>query len=169
MLRKCKVCDRNRPIDQFQLINCKGKAWRLNTCFACMSIIRNEKRRDKIKDYNTSYYQTHRHECKVRGYIRVDTNKGYRTITMEDGCRLLYNAACHYCGSDNQDTLGLDRIDNKDGHHPLNVVVSCETCNIILGDIPFPAKELLAEGLTNIRRAGLLSNYVIKTKRRNKI
>lgn len=119
----------------------------------------------KYQANQTAYYKTRPWKVKIKAYQSLDKKRGYDTCTMKEAESVILGASCVYCGSDQG--IGLDRKDNNQGHAIANVVSCCEKCNMILGDIPYEAKLLLADGLRNIHNAGLLDNWTIKTKRRN--
>lgn len=64
---------------------------------------------------------------------------------------------CFYC--EIKPANGIDRMDSSIGHILGNCVPSCSKCNMILGDLPFSIKQLMAPGLKEARKLGLLESY----------
>ena len=88
----------------------------------------------------------------VRAYKRTDRLKGMET-SPRDKLTGMMNIACIYCGSKYR--IGLDRIDNTKGHTRENCRPCCGNCNLILIDMPFQMKMLLAPGLRKAREMGI--------------
>jgi hypothetical protein len=67
---------------------------------------------------------------KYRGF---DDRNNYQRMDMgvREFCKKLANARCYYC--DGTDDIGLDRVDNLNGHHESNVVICCHLCNMTRG------------------------------------
>jgi len=68
-----------------------------------------------------------------RKYDRYRKRDGKLDFTRQEFYELIEGSSCYYCGSDETQTLGLDRIDNDKGHNKDNVVVACELCNTTKG------------------------------------
>ena len=68
-----------------------------------------------------------------RKYSRYKKRDGVLDFTRKEFYEWIENSSCYYCGSDETQTLGLDRIDNNKGHKKDNVVVACELCNTTKG------------------------------------
>lgn len=66
-------------------------------------------------------------------FERYRKKDGGIDFTRQEFYDLIKNSSCYYCGSDDTETLGLDRIDNDKGHNKDNVVVACELCNTTKG------------------------------------
>lgn len=90
------------------------------------------------------------------------------SITLTEARNLIIGSQCHYCGESETIKLGLDRLDNALGHSIENVRVCCELCNNILSDLPLAAKDVIGKSLREIHELGLLSGYILKTKRNKK-
>jgi hypothetical protein len=73
-----------------------------------------------------------------------------------DFIKLFTDTSCYYCGA--VTGLGFDRINNNDGHHLANVVVSCELCNMTRGNRfnieEFKQIGLIIERIQETRRIG---------------
>jgi len=78
-------------------------------------------------------------------YKRFDKDrfKSDLDYTIDYFIDLIKNGECAYCGY--KEELGLDRIDNKQGHRLNNVVVCCHLCNMSRGD-RFTYDEMLCLG-----------------------
>jgi hypothetical protein len=66
-------------------------------------------------------------------YDRYRNRDGELDFTRQEFYEWMESSSCYYCGSDETQTLGLDRIDNSKGHNKDNVVVACELCNTTKG------------------------------------
>lgn len=71
---------------------------------------------------------------------------------------------CSYC-EESKYKLTLDRIDNNKGHTTDNVIVSCNNCNIIRGNIPYDAWMCIVPGVKKARELGLLNNWSAYNRR----
>jgi len=78
--------------------------------------VKNKKYRDKPK----SKYDTYKYNAGRRGYDFNLTYEQFMTFWQQD---------CYYCGS-NQETVGIDRVDNTVGYQMDNVVSCCRYCNL---------------------------------------
>lgn len=66
-------------------------------------------------------------------YVCRDKRKGWSVdFSVKDFRKRLENASCSYCGTTND--IGLDRIDNTQGHTLANTIPCCERCNMTRGD-----------------------------------
>ena len=122
--------------------------------------IRLKSKQDYMRDYHMARpwrgkYKAYRHFDKVHGF-ETDLSVGWAYSRIQEDC--------NYCTGPGG---GLDRLDNSLGHTKANTVPCCEKCNNILGDLPYPVKQLLASGLKRAQEKGLLDNWVIPTKRRS--
>jgi hypothetical protein len=61
-------------------------------------------------------------------------NRGECTITPQWIIDKIFTSKCVYCGDDNWEHLGVDRIDNNLPHTPENCVCACGKCNVERGD-----------------------------------
>jgi hypothetical protein len=66
-------------------------------------------------------------------YDRYKKRDGELDFTRQYFYEWLENSSCYYCGSNDTQTLGLDRLNNNEGHVKDNVVVCCELCNTTKG------------------------------------
>lgn len=63
--------------------------------------------------------------------------RGKCTLTPEWIIDNIFTHKCHYCGEDDWEKLGCDRIDNSLPHTPENVVPCCAKCNIKRGTMNY--------------------------------
>lgn len=65
-------------------------------------------------------------------YKRMDekSGRGQSTITSKWIEENIFTSKCYWCGTDDWQVLGCDRIDNNKPHTPDNVICSCGKCNI---------------------------------------
>lgn len=167
----CKKCHKELPLTKFKK-QYKGPRERATMCHVCngsrdrATQNRSPLRREKYLEYKKRYKDRWPFYTKICGYRQFDKANAYASITQSDARTLLCSATeCVYCGNTDQQTFGLDRRNNDDGHHLGNVVVCCEICNVILADLPAGVKDLLAPGLRASRQMKLLDNYVVPYKR----
>lgn len=150
----------------------RKKGIRRNVCYTCKgkkereNIKNNPERLKKHKAYLSKYYKNDPWRGKIKAYQHSDKLRKVLSITSEQFKKLLEVVnCCEYCGESDKKYLGLDRLDNKLGHEVDNVVVCCEKCNYILGDLPPTVKGILGGALRVIREENLLKEWVIPTKR----
>ena len=83
----------------------------------------------------------------VNAYGRLDREKDMRcTLTKEFMLSKILSKPCFYC-DDAESPIGCDRIDNRLGHTPENVVPCCALCNRARGD-RFSHTEMIELGKT---------------------
>lgn len=174
MEKICTKCGELKNIEEFTPYYGESRKVniRRNICKKCKNkkqietIKNNPKRLESVKNYMKNYYKKNNFILKVKAYRSFDKKKGFDSISLDEFRQLLKeNSNCFYCHENNPSLLGLDRKDNLKGHLVSNVVICCEKCNNILSDLPFEAKLLLKDGLSNIKSKDLLNNWQIKTKR----
>lgn len=96
----------------------------------------------------------------IGAYSRIDREKGLQcTLTKEFMLSEILSKPCFYC-EDADSPIGCDRIDNRLGHTPENVVPCCALCNRARGD-RFTHAEMVELGKTmrmiKLRRRALES------------
>src|SRR5690606_32457077 len=63
-------------------------------------------------------------------YNKIDNKKQLSNdLDIEWICNKIKGSKCVYCGDDNE-VIGLDRINNNIGHTKSNCVTCCRTCNV---------------------------------------
>ena len=122
-------------------------------------------RLEAMHQYHRDYHRKNPILARYKSYKSADKGVGRTGFLTLVEARHLMGLPCHYCKV--PESGGLDRMDCSLGHTLENVLPCCEKCNNILGDLPQPAKELLASGLAEIRTQGLFNEWVIPTKRRS--
>jgi len=121
-------------------------------------------RKAACKVYFKTYYAKNPNFLRYKGYRSADKRKyGGAATCAWQLARVLMARDCYYCKR--SPSNGLDRRDSTKGHTVCNVVPCCESCNMVLGDLPFSVKLLLKNGLKAARIRGLLDTWVIPTKR----
>lgn len=163
-VRTCKTCGSIKalgffPKDRFVCQSCKYRKEKAKWSNDSVKI-------NSKKEYMSEYYKINNHVNKIRSYRTQDKKHGRETISVTEGRKLLENGICYYCSNDNLRELGFDRIDNNKGHSIDNILVCCEKCNNILGDLPQQAKEIMKQSLAQIHKEGVLKSWTIPTKRK---
>jgi hypothetical protein len=80
---------------------------------------------------------------------------------------LLISTGCQYCGATREDLhIGLDRMDNAQGHLKKNVAPCCTRCNLVRGGMPYKAWLIVAEAMRKARELGLFGEWVPGNKSR---
>lgn len=120
-------------------------------------------RKQIFLDKQKLYSKQNPNKRKYKSYKNSDLKKKRDTVEWLIA-REIMQKPCYYCRQ--KPSNGLERIDNSLGHSLENILPCCEKCNIILGDIPFEAKNLLKDGLKKIYKQNLLKDWIIPTKRR---
>ncbi len=92
-------------------------------------------------------------------YRKIDAKKGHSCdLTHEWLWENVIDAACVYCGDD-LEPVGLDRVDNSQGHLVANVVVCCPTCNWVRGDLfTFEEMKMLGKTIAEIKASRKLKS-----------
>lgn len=171
----CHYCDRS--VGQNHFFWMKDDRYTAGGKWRCRQRKRDSdaRRRERIKkdpdalerqrSYHREYHKRNPEVARYKSMVAIDKKKGWDDTDINlDAYREMVSKPCYYCGVSGSG--GLDRINNNLPHRWGNVVPCCEKCNIILGDLPFEAKEILKAGLHEIRRSSLLEDWTIPTKRR---
>lgn len=150
----CPKCGDEKSTDEFYK-NKQTKDGLKSWCKLCCKAD-NNKREHKYNETRRTYREEHTEECreKKREYYRenkdrinsqnkawTQTKKGrfttyrnnakHRSIEFnltEDEFYGYWQQPCHYCGDD-IDTVGVDRVDSKEGYTIDNTVPCCSVCN----------------------------------------
>ena len=152
--RICRICNEDKPLKSFH----KGRT----QCYSCA--YKKQGGSKYNSEYHKQYYNVYHLVAKHKAYAHRDKQNNWLDTLSQDEAMSLMNQPCYYC--EKEHSLGLDRINNSLGHSLQNVRPCCEKCNNILGDIPNDAKQLLKTGLKEIQQQGLLTKWIIPTKRR---
>lgn len=65
---------------------------------------------------------------------------------------------CTYCGAVDLQ-MSMDRINNTRPHDQDNIIASCINCNLTRGSMPYEAWEVVAKGMREARKLGLLDGW----------
>lgn len=145
----------------------RGREYRCHTCYACAwqraKSRMTEEQRLANNAYGRDWIKRNRAYARFKSYSNKDKQRGYKCCLWEEA-RPLFELPCHYCTS--TEAIGLDRMDNSRGHELDNIKPCCAKCNMILGDLPPAAREVLREGLLKLHEQGLLKEWQIPTKRK---
>ena len=93
------------------------------------------KHRQPQRDRMNRYHETKEGRATnlLNSYRQYDLRKGWENteLTREYIMRVCFSEGCRcvYCGNDDWQVLGLDRIKNDEPHVPLNTVCCCKRCN----------------------------------------
>jgi len=174
-MKICKTCNLEKPLSDFPKYY--GKKDRVFShrphCKICSYKKEREGRsaetKEKLKQYHRQYHRKNPLNAKVKAYQHADKKRCVPTISLQEARTLIERNDCSYCQETRKEVLGLDRIDNSKGHAPDNVVVCCEKCNFILGDLPIEVKIEFRQCLRKIKEKELLETWTIPTKRRKSL
>lgn len=96
---------------------------------------RKGKRNDYYRERRLKLYDTKEGRAYdlAKAYKKQDAEKGFDTsnnITAQWIIDNIFTQKCIYCGDNDWQRLGADRIDNSKPHTPDNVVCACGLCNV---------------------------------------
>lgn len=98
---------------------------------------------------------------------RYDRRHGLVCDLTRDVIERLISEGCQYCEAERDEIrIGLDRIDNSQGHTKNNVVPCCTRCNLVRGSMPYEAWRVVAEGMKQARKAGLFKDWIPGNKKK---
>lgn len=105
------------------------------THYEKMKIWRQENKKhvnEKVKKWREDNPKLWRACFLVRNYKKEDNkyNRGECTLTAQWIVDNIFPKPCHYCGEEEWEIMGCDRINNYLPHTPENVVPCCKECNI---------------------------------------
>lgn len=155
-MKVCNKCNRDLPLELFELIKSK---YRRGTCNSCRY---KESDKDKAKKrWKKSYFKMR--ADRVRSILN-DCKDSDRTYGRNNDLCLSFvqqviKNSCHYCG-DLKRKKTLDRIDNSIGHLQSNVVVACIRCNYIRRDMPYEAFLVISKTIIEVDKLGLFKDWV---------
>jgi len=160
----CQTCSETKELRLFPASQTRNGIKYRPHCYSCKYKKEVLSGRVQDKQYMKEYYVSNKLVFKYKAYRHGDLKRGLPDTIPRERAIAVMMMPCHYCQVENGH--GLDRLNNNLGHSENNVVSCCEKCNYILGDLPVDAKNLLANGLKNIRDKGLFDKWEIPTKRR---
>lgn len=79
-------------------------------------------------------------------------------LNLTDLKGLLESSTCSYC-EDAVIKMTLDRLDNTKGHTKDNVVAACLRCNLLRGDMPYEAWQVLIPTVREVAKLGLFGSW----------
>jgi hypothetical protein len=109
--------------NNFCSIECKGSGMSLN-------LTKPMRKGTGLYDNETPLIRRKYYKYKIRDNNKFKTELDF---SIEEFIKMIKEGQCFYCGL-NDNSLGLDRIDNKLGHIKSNIVVCCFECNMTRGD-----------------------------------
>lgn len=151
----CTLCEESKECspENFRLLS-RNKNCTVNTTCRCCENKKGKERYQKDRlnpDFvlnRKKVQKKHRVENRERGllnnYKRIDTAKGIKCTLTLDVVKVLTSQPCTYCGQ--KGGIGLDRVDNRQGHTACNVVPCCTECNKARSDFFTPEEMLLEIG-----------------------
>lgn len=108
-------------------------------------------------------YQKRAPYHRYRALKQGDKDRGLEFDLSFKQYQILCAALCNWCNI--SQCNGVDRLDSDRGHALNNVVPCCEQCNILLTDLPWECKSLLASGLKHMRDSGVYDRWTVPYKR----
>lgn len=130
-MKRCSKCKTEKSLEEFDqrsdrpgkhrpdCKDCRRKNHRENE-------IKQIKARDTQQKPNARYYK----------YEYYAKKRNLEWSLTFDEFMVFWQAPCYYCG-DKHTTIGIDRLDNKQGYRINNVVSCCKICNIAKSDNTF--------------------------------
>lgn len=151
--KKCNKCKKDIDINLFGK-NKTNKDRLDNRCKTC------ENERSRLKGNKNYKTVEGRIKALLYSYIQRDKKKNLVCDINLEFLTEICNKPCTYCGSNEK--IGLDRLDNSQGHTMLNIVPCCSLCNIVRGNLlSFDEMKLLGPVLRNIQENRIINNQPI--------
>ena len=165
----CNGCGRKEPEVTFTYRKLNGKKYRNHLCSSCRSEYKkkyptnpesqnkaNKNSQEKKKALRQSGTCDERfvyEDCKS-----WDKKQGFKfDLTVEQIWDII-SAGCSYCG-ETQIKIGLDRVDNDQGHVLNNVVAACTRCNYLKRDMPQEAWLIMVPSVRLARESGAFGGW----------
>ncbi len=79
-------------------------------------------------------------------------------LTREDVKTMIDNP-CHYCGEEDREKMGIDRVENHIGYTRKNSVPCCIRCNAMKRDMPIRAWNILVPKIREAKELGLFGTW----------
>ena len=175
-MKTCSKCLEQKPLTGFYTRSQNGKKYPESRCKTC-SIARTRAREkqnpeyllknrvkwsknqaDKLKKERAAGINREKHL--FHDARRSDRKRGYQNDLTLEFILDQINMRCSYCGDDESSKMTLDRIDNTIGHLKSNVVPSCHRCNMVRGNMPIAAWEIIAGAMRRAREEGCFGNWM---------
>lgn len=180
--RVCRECKIEKQLSDFRT-KYKGKKQKETLCKKCANQKQNAKRKERLQN-DPIYLERRRELARNSSRKRRNNKENYSKILLSDlknqdkrknrdndldleFVNELFQRSCSYCG-DAEAQKSLDRIDNSLGHIKNNVNISCVRCNLVRGQMPIAAWEVVAKGMRIAREAGLFGDWDGNILSRNK-
>ena len=161
MEKKCRKCDKNKPIESFG----KTGKYRRNVCHTCKSQHDKITGGEKYKIRRNSLQRSNRNDpVHIPQFILTDCRASDKKKKRpgnnldREFVTLVIRNGCMYCGSRHL-RMTLDRIDNSKAHSKDNVNPSCIRCNYIRGSMPYSAWLHIVPAVKSAAEIGLLDNW----------
>lgn len=156
-MKVCRDCGRGLPLERFYRDRAARDGHRPR-CRACDVVYRRAQRaqyykrhreqlladagtrravrREQISQYNREYQALRRLTPRGRydEYLNGAHRRGLEFSLTPEDFEGFWQQPCVYCGTDIP-TIGLDRVDNRVGYCPGNVVPCCDRCNRMKRDL----------------------------------
>lgn len=179
-MKKCLDCLEEKELSEFYRNKTKGKEGTESYCKKC-SVRRSTDRynrkktspeyRSRRNEYEKNRSSKQRRSGERREYYIVrdtkgsDRKKGRENNLTQKFVATLVSQPCSYCG-DTETRMTVDRIDNSIGHLETNVVPACIRCNLVRGQMPYEAWEIVAKGMREAFECGLFSSWTGDIRRK---
>lgn len=112
-----------------------------------------------IKQKRMSDLLNNRPKFLCRSYRHLDKKSGRENNLTRELIAEYIAQPCFYCGGDDV-SMGLDRIDNSQGHIVGNVNPCCNRCNTIRRNMPYEAWLLIISGVKQARLKGMFGDWI---------
>lgn len=173
-LLSCKLCGENKACspENFRFLNGNKNPTVNTTCRTCENKKAKERyKKDRLNPHfvlnRKKVQKKHRVENREKGllnnYKRIDAAKGVECNLTLEWVKTLTNQPCTYCG--HKVGIGLDRVDNDQGHTVCNVVPCCSECNKARSNFFTPREMLLEIGPAIARVRTIRADNITEHKR----
>ncbi len=149
--RTCRVCGINKNILEFY------EEWRSSKDGKLHQYHRYDcKQCNKLK--TKKYQQNNKDRIILIQSKSTDKIRGLSNDLTIEVVRELLNKPCFYCNENNN--IGLDRMNNDIGHTISNVTSCCIRCNAMKRDMPIEAWLFLVPSIKKAKDMGLFGDWV---------
>ena len=152
----CTQCKEDKLETSFASI--QGK-YRRKVCTSCRRRNRYKNNPREVLDYEKRSRERNPYPYLLKNYKSKDKQRGHTGNDLDlDFLKSCLAQPCTYCG-ETRLQMTLDRIDNHAAHSRSNVLPACIRCNLLRGDMPFPAWESLVPAVRATRIQGLFGSW----------
>lgn len=157
-LRECKQCEKAKPETSFGFTG--TKRYRRRVCEACRKKAYIANNREEHKAKQRSNRKRNPFAYMLYDLRNSDKRNGRSICDLDltDLKGLLESSACFYC-EEVVIKMTLDRRDNTKGHTKDNVVAACLRCNLLRGDMPYEAWQVLIPTVREVVKLGLFGSW----------